>query len=203
MANQKISALTALTGANVEQLVDVVPIVDGSASATKKILVSELSQAMNVLGTVQATTSGTEKDFSIPAWAKEITVQLSGVSTNGTSNLQIQIGDAGGIETSVYSSNAGGVNNSGALGTFASPITSGYILMAVNAASSTWTGHIKLTLFEAAAFTWVASGTVFSADALYENVGVKSLSAALTTVRLTTVNGTDAFDAGKVNVIYS
>ena len=203
MANAKISALAALTGANVEQLADVVPIVDNSASATKKILVSELSQAMNVLGTVQATTSGTEKDFTIPAWAKEITVQLSGVSTNGTSNLQIQIGDAGGIETSVYSSNAGGVNNSGALGTAAAPVTTGYILMTTNTAAGTWSGRITLNLFEAAAFTWIASGTVFSADSLYSNAGVKSLSAALTTVRLTTVNGTDAFDAGKVNVIYS
>jgi hypothetical protein len=32
--------------------------------------------------------------------------------------------------------------------------------------------------------------------------GSKSLSAALDRVRLTTVNGTDTFDAGSVNIMY-
>lgn len=42
MANQKISALTALTGANVDFAADVLAIVDTSAAATKKILAGEL-----------------------------------------------------------------------------------------------------------------------------------------------------------------
>jgi hypothetical protein len=43
------------------------------------------------LGTEQATTSGTSIDFTgIPRWAKKITISLVGVSTNGTSNLQVQ-----------------------------------------------------------------------------------------------------------------
>lgn len=47
MADVKISALTALTGANVDSSTDVIPIVDTSVPQTKKILVQEL-QAVNV-----------------------------------------------------------------------------------------------------------------------------------------------------------
>lgn len=46
MADQKISALTALTGANVDTTADVLPIVDTSVTTTKKILVSELGIAI-------------------------------------------------------------------------------------------------------------------------------------------------------------
>lgn len=47
MADVKISALTALTGANVDNSADILAIVDTSATTTKKILVQEL-QAVGV-----------------------------------------------------------------------------------------------------------------------------------------------------------
>jgi len=41
---------------------------------------------------VQATTSGTSKDFTgIPSWVKRITVMFNGVSTNGTNSPIIQL----------------------------------------------------------------------------------------------------------------
>lgn len=43
MADQKISALTALTGVNVDSAADVLVIVDDSVTETKKILVSEIA----------------------------------------------------------------------------------------------------------------------------------------------------------------
>ena len=44
-------------------------------------------------GTAVASTSGTSNDFtSIPSWVKRITVMFNGVSTNGTSPVQLQIG---------------------------------------------------------------------------------------------------------------
>ena len=53
-------------------------------------------------GTAVASTSGTSIDFtSIPSWVKRITVMFSGVSTNGTSYPQIQLG-AGSVTTSGY-----------------------------------------------------------------------------------------------------
>lgn len=52
MADTKISALTALTGANTETSADSIPIVDNSVTTTKRILVDELANAI-----VKATTS--------------------------------------------------------------------------------------------------------------------------------------------------
>lgn len=52
MADTKISALTALTGANVDPAADVLPIVDTSTTTTKKILIDEL-----VIGLLASTTS--------------------------------------------------------------------------------------------------------------------------------------------------
>jgi hypothetical protein len=60
-------------------------------------------------------------------------------------------------------------------------------------------------MFNIAGSTWVGSGT-----AVYENdravgsfhAGRITLSAALDRIRLTTVNGSDTFDAGTVNIIY-
>lgn len=45
--NKKISALTALTGANVDGAADYIPIVDTSVSTTKKITPDELALALN------------------------------------------------------------------------------------------------------------------------------------------------------------
>ncbi len=176
---------------------DVVPIVDGSASATKKILVSELSQAMLVIGTAQATTSGTEKDFTIPAWAKRVTVNLAGVSTNGTDPFMIQLGDSGGIETTVYVASA--FNFAGQV-----DFTTGFGLMTLATAALAFHGSVILNLVDASTNTWTAFGGTNSSGSgnSWCNSGGKSLSAALTTVRLTTLNGTDTFDAGKVNVLF-
>ena len=61
------------------------------------------SQYQTVMGTVTATTSGTTKDFtSIPAGVKEIVMSFQGMSTNGTGDYLLQLGDSGGIETSGY-----------------------------------------------------------------------------------------------------
>ncbi len=51
---------------------------------------------------------------------------------------------------------------------------------------------------------WVESsilGRSDAADAVYGG-GSKTLSDTLTQVRITTVNGTDTFDAGTINILY-
>jgi hypothetical protein len=64
--------------------------------------------------TPQAATSGTFRDFTgIPSWVKRITVMVDGLSTSGTSNLALQIGDAGGIETAGYAGSADSVGKFG------------------------------------------------------------------------------------------
>lgn len=200
MANQKISALTALTGANTEQLADVLPIVDNSAGQTKKILVSELGQALFVIGTEQATTAGTSIDFTgIPAWVKRITINFAGVSTNGTSNPLIQIGDSGGVETSNYLGASSQIADSSLA--VAANYTAGFGIASASA-GATLHGSIVLILEDAANFTWIASGILANSASAscFVTGGSKSTSAALDRVRITTANGSDTFDAGAINI---
>lgn len=230
MADSKISALTALSGSGIAED-DAYAIVDTSVTTTKKILHSELRVALAASTTAagtselltqaeydagtdtarvptaslrkiallatQATTSGTTKDFTIPAGAREITLMLVGVSTNGTSNLLIQIGDAGGIEATGYLSNANGTGSATDV-----EATDGFVITQNQAAAYAAQGAIKLNLVDAATFTWVSSGTVRQSSSTSSySAGSKSLSAELTTVRITSVSA-DTFDAGLVGCSY-
>lgn len=145
-----------------------------------------------------ATTSGTAVTIgSIPAGTKQITVTLAGVSTSGTSNLLLQIGDAGGLETTGYLST--GATN----GTTYADSTIGFILSGTVAAAETHNGSIILTLQDAATFMWVSQGAMNrSAGYLDTNGGKKALSAELTQISLTTVGGSDTFDAGLIGITY-
>lgn len=182
-------------------MADVLPIVDTNAATTKKILVSELSQALLSLGTEQATTSGTTKDYTIPAWAKRVTLQLVGVSTNGTSQIIVQLGDSGGIETTGYTNTS--ISASTISGAALAGSSAGQIIANTGAVGSTQTGTVVMTLENASSFTWVITSQVGDDNQtrFHISAGSKATSAAMTTVRLTTVNGTDAFDAGAINVL--
>lgn len=149
-----------------------------------------------VSGTSQASTSGTSIDFTgIPSWAKRITVMFNGVSTNGTSNPQIQIG-AGSVDATGYSGLAWN-NAAGAVGMS----STGFSFSSANA-SATLYGLATLTLL--GSNLWVLSACISSAGTTtaFTTNGSKTLSGALDRVRITTVNGTDTFDAGSINIQY-
>ena len=156
-----------------------------------------------VSGTSQASTSGTSIDFTgIPSWAKRITVIFNAVSTNGTSLPQIQIG-AGSIDTASYSSTASGITNSGNVVTSVSS-TTGFLIASLGAATNSYSGAIRLTLL--GANLWVDDGSVCQngggfIGGFYVG-GTKTLSGTLDRVRITTVGGTDTFDAGSINILY-
>ncbi len=173
---------------------------DASATAHKKVLAGRLGGG--VLGTVVASTSGTALDItSIPSWVKRITISISGLSTNGTSGLLVQIGDSGGIETTGYSSTAQGFATSGAGSVVAN--TAGFIISTGAVAAETARGQIVLTLLDSSTNTWVCGGSyTLSATNTFVFSGAKDLSATLDRLRLSAVNGTDAFDAGKLNILY-
>ena len=143
-----------------------------------------------------ATTSGTTKDFTIPSWAQEIVVLLNGVSWDGTEELIVQLGDAGGIEVADYV----GTISTGA-GTDVA-FASGFLCVDAGAATLVVYGRVVISLLNPANFTWAASVSTSdtSVPETWQGAGVKSLSAALTTVRLTTTGTPDDFDAGAVNV---
>jgi hypothetical protein len=143
-------------------------------------------------GTAVASTSGTSIDFtSIPSWVKRITVMFNGVSTSGTSLVLIQIG-AGSVTTSGYTAY---VQSSGAGQTS----TAGFVIDTTGNASYTRSGILSIT--NITGNTWVAGGTVGATGSFVGgSVGNVSLSGTIDRVRITTVNGTDAFDAGSINI---
>ena len=151
------------------------------------------------LETAKASTSGTSIDFtSIPSWVKRVTVMFNGVSTNGTSNWLVQLGDAGGIENTGYVSGSTAATTSVALSTS----TSGFILRFSGAAQLA-NGAARLNLLSTNLF--VGEGTFYDASGTQGIVtlsGSKTLSDTLTQIRITTVNGTDTFDAGSINIMY-
>jgi len=174
--------------------------ITGLGAATLATDAAQLQQSTTI-GTPQNSTSGTSIDFtSIPSWAKQITITFVGVSTSGTDHLLIQIGDSGGVETSGYL----GSSSSLTAGVASDNYTTGFG-MRFGAAANVIQGSITLSLHNSATFTWVASG-VTSASSSASTVttsGSKSLSAALDRVRITTTAGTDTFDAGSINILYS
>lgn len=150
-------------------------------------------------GTAVASTSGTSIDFtSIPSWVKRITVMFNGVSLSGTSAFLIQLGDSGGIETTGYS--GGGVRI--AVGSLtAATFTTGF---SFNNATAACVYGGNLILCNVSGNIWSASGALGGSSVEFSNTtgGSKELSATLDRVRITTVNGTDTFDAGSINILY-
>lgn len=153
------------------------------------------------LGTAVASTSGTEIDYtSLPAGTKRITINFNGVSLSGTSNILLQLGDAGGIETTSYTS----VSGWNITGTTLATSTSGVVVTSNGTAAVALSGSVIFSLLDASTNTWVCSGVLMASgtSAQVTVSGLKALSAELTQLRITSVNGTDTFDAGSVNIIY-
>ena len=150
-------------------------------------------------GTAQASTSGTSIDFTgIPSWVKKVTVVLSGVSTNGTSNLLFQLG-SGSVTTSGYSSTGTYVSTGVSATTSSSGFTTGNAGMTVDSVVS---GSITFSLL--GNNTWVGSGVFgnYGVPNLFLSGGSVTLSGALDRFRVTTSGGTNTFDAGSINIIY-
>jgi hypothetical protein len=168
--------------------------VQGSGVATNLYpLVSDTAKAFNWNGS----SSNTSLDFtSIPSWAKRITVMFSGLSLSGTSDILVQLGDAGGFEITGYISSGSATGTGAAISTS----TAGMIIRSAAAASIT---SGIMTIQNITENSWVAgySGKQSSTASSYGG-GDKTLSDTLTQVRITTVNGTDTFDAGTVNILY-
>ena len=156
-----------------------------------------------VSGTAITLTNQTAPEFTgIPSWVKRITVMFSGVSTSGASLIQAQIG-SGSFLTSGYTSNAS-IAGGGAAGAGYTS-TSGFLCDAgASGASSTRSGTI--TLVNISGDNWVQSfmlGTQVGVSSyMLGGGGAVTLSGTLDRVRITTVNGTDTFDAGTINILY-
>ena len=158
------------------------------------------SSTQKIVRGTSVSASGTSVDFtSIPSWVKRVTVMLVGVSASGTSQIQVQIG-SGSVTTTGYVSAA-----SNAQGTALAVVTSttGFTTGGANAANLHYT---TFSIVNPSGFVYLCSGNgnINSGGTftVYDASGTVTLSGAIDRLRLTTVNGTDTFDAGSVNILY-
>jgi hypothetical protein len=175
----------------------VVPDATTSTQAVNKGQLDAIASQSGITSATAVTASGTSVDFTgIPAWVKRVTVMFSGVSTNGSSLMQIQLGDAGGVETTTYV----GVTQVGSTPTAHS---SGFLIDA-GGPNAAIIRQGSVTLTNISTNTWVAAiSTCWSSNTIVvTGSGSKTLSDTLDRIRITTVNGTDTFDAGTINILY-
>jgi hypothetical protein len=148
-------------------------------------------------GTSVASTSGTSIDFTgLPSYVKRVTVMFDGVSTNGASKLIVQLGTSGGVVSTGYASVAL------VLGSAASAYTTSFGVD--DRASSSAVRHGMLSISNITGNTWASTSSIANTDATVGGfaAGSVTLSGTLTQVRITTVNGTDTFDDGAINILY-
>lgn len=158
-----------------------------------------LAPKMLLLAPIVAANQASITFTGIPSWAKQLTVVLDAVSTNGTSITEVRIG-SGSVDTTGYVGRTTALTSAVA----SSVLSSGFSFSFAAANTATAVRHGTLLLTKLSDDIWVANGSVAlsSATAGSSTVGgTKALSAPLDQLSLTTVNGTDLFDAGSVSLL--
>ena len=150
-----------------------------------------------VSGTAQNSTSGTSITFTgIPSWAKKITMMYNGVGTSGTSNKIFQLG-SGSATTSGYLGTGSYISGSAA---GAASYTTGFGINSGGASDRIYGSIIFTNL---SGNTWTAQGLFASSTTItWFIAGSIALAGTLDRVIATTVNGTDTFAAGSINILY-
>ena len=194
------TTINASTANGLIQTADTSGILELQANGVTQLTVTGAGAYGNLVrGVAQASTSGTAINFNdIPSWVRRITVMFNGVSTSGTSIVQLQLGDAGGVENTGYLCSSSNFTNT----VLTASYTSGFGLRIADTAAQVIHGAIRF--HNISGNIWVADGVIVRTDAAVTGIvaGSKTLSDILTQVRITTVNGTDTFDAGSINIMY-
>ena len=150
----------------------------------------------------QATTSGSGITFgSIPSGVQHVVMMVEGTSCGSDGDIYIQLGDGGGLETSGYIASGGYVLQVGTTGVTRS--TSSFLWRMEGAPAWDYHGAMQFFLKDATNNTWVAvQGGSHGGPDRQATVGggSKSLSAALTQIKIFPQNG--AFDAGSISIMY-
>lgn len=189
LASPNLGLLVAPTGAGTP---DQVVATDGAG------VQSFVDRARLITATSQSSTSGTQFDFTgIPAWARIIHIYFHAVSTGGTSNLEVRVGtSSGGVTATGYTSSC----FTSTASTVSS--TSGFLVTASRVASTTTHGVMSLHVVNGN--DWVCTSSTGSGNTAEASTsgGSISLNNVLDRIRVTTVNGTDQFDSGVINIRY-
>lgn len=179
----------------------------GTATTPRPWTAERVAQAIAALGASGSATLGTVVDTStgatsytvtgLPSGVKKIAFAYGGISTNGTASVQIRVGPSGGVVNSGY---AGAVYD----GTSATLKTDGFYIDDFGAAAVVRHGRGDMQLIDASTNTWSWDTKTLSSDsnrAMRSGAGTISLAGALERFQII-ANGTDTFDAGKLNILY-
>ena len=208
-SSQQISALTlnGNTGQSVVSAVTFLPTKTGVSYVYRSANTSWYptvtvpgTGSQLVSSTAVASTSGTSITFSsLPSTVKRITLMLQGVSTNGSADYLVRIG-AGSVTTSGYLGSAAILGTTGTVQNF----TAGFGIISNAGYGNASVFHGMMVIALVGSNNWVANYVLGISNATPASYGGFSLAlgGTLDRVVLTTTNGTDAFDAGLVNILY-
>ena len=174
------------------------PAVAGTYTQTLPMITGTLGTLNS--GTAVASTSGTSITFSsIPANVRRITVMFNEVSLSSTSNILVQIG-SGSTTSSGYISTGNSASASNT--TQGGSSTAGFIVWCNSNAGVAISGLMTLSLISSN--TWIESHAtkLGTTSAGFGGGSSSALGGSLDRVVITTVNGTDTFDAGSINILY-
>ena len=173
------------------------PVLSGSVTGTYTLAgTPTMGASLITSGTTVSPTASTSIDFtSIPSWVKRITVMFYRPTTNGSSIPLIQLGTTSGIETTGY------------IGYSYNPAASATSTAGATLAgqwSSTWTINGIATICLLGSNVWAISftGGFTGGNTVMLSGYSKTVAATLDRVRITTVNGSDVYNSGSVNILY-
>ena len=153
------------------------------------------------ISTGPTTMSGSLVTLNVTAGVKKIELFFTNVSSNGSSDMEIQLGDSGGIESSGYGYAAGyhrtGVSSREAT---VAAYTAGFTTNGFGSSSYQIWGNWKM--WNTTGNTWIAEhimwGSLANDHTFYGN-GYKELSGTLTQFTIAPISG--AFDTGSVTMV--
>jgi len=161
------------------------------------------NQTQFIRAPVQATDislTSSSSFLSLPAGIKKMTLDFSGLSTNGTVVPVIQLGTAAGLQTSSYTGKA--ISMSSTPSIVISTNSTGFLLAGGSwAAAVTVTGTIDFTRLGPGGNTWIARGQIVRTDVDQVQFvsGAITLVGALDRIAIVT---SDAFDNGNAGLFY-
>jgi len=160
------------------------------------------------LGTERATTSGSATTFTgIPDGVTMIVINFDLVSSNGTGNWTMTLGDEDGLDTSGYIATVDGAHSSTRHNIGDANLTSAFVIAWTTGmvAAETFHGAITLTKFgvragASDAHTWCLSGALASDNSGFWTMG-GSMSMAKRITQLSIISA-NTLDLGAVNIMY-
>lgn len=193
----KLTALTEATSIAANSLIYAV-VGGNSRRITAANLFGTMPQSM-IRPQTAVSASGIQVDFTgIPTWANRITVTGAGLSTNGTANIALRVGDG----TFVGTGYLGAITTIAGATPATTNITASCPLLTGVTAAGVFRFTCTITRHDGN--TWVFSGggslsNTATTCAFHSEI---TLSGALDRVRVFTANATDTFDLGTLAIAW-